>query len=85
MYFFSADQQDSEQQQPDGAGESPPPADGDADPEADHAGGPGHGEKLAGLPAGASGAAAEERAGRPKRRLVHQHEHPGGSRLDLSY
>lgn len=70
-----ADQQDS-QQQPDGAGESAAPADGDADPEADHAGGSGHREELPGLPAGASGAAAQEHSGRTERRSGHQHERP---------
>lgn len=76
----SADQQNSEQQQPDGAGEPAPPADGDADPEADHAGGARHREELPGVPAGAAGAAAEELAGGAERGAGHQHERPGGSR-----
>lgn len=88
ILFFStlpADQQDTEQQQPDGAGESTPPADGNADPEADHAGGSGHGKKLPGLPAGAFGAAAEERSGRAKRRPSYQYECPGRSRLGKAF
>ena len=65
------DHQDPEQQQPDRAGEPPAPANGDPDPEADRAGGPGHGEELPGVPAGAPGAAAEEPAGRAGRGASH--------------
>lgn len=82
-----ADKQDSQQQQPNRAGESTPPADGDADPEADHAGGPGDGEELPGLSAGASGAAAEKRSGGAERRASHQHERRRGAgyeKLDVS-
>lgn len=74
-----ADQQDY-QQQPNRAREPSPPADRDADPETDNAGGSGHREKLPGLPAGASGAAAEECSGRTKWGSIHQYEWSRGPR-----
>lgn len=79
-FTLPADQQDPQQQQPNRTGEPSPPADRDTNPEADDAGGSGHREELAGFPAGASGAAAEERSGRTEWRASHQHERPRGSR-----
>lgn len=80
LFFPSVDKQDN-QQQPNWAGEPSPPVDWDTDPETDNVGGSGHRKELFGLPAGASGTAAEERSGRSEWRASHQHEWPWGSRL----